>query len=298
MPKVIVFGSLNIDHVYSVQHFVRPGETIHPLQYESFPGGKGLNQCVAFERSGADTYLAGKIGSDGTMLLEFLERVGVNSEFVIRSDERTGCATIQVDENGQNSIILYQGANSQITEKDMDQVFRSFSAGDILVTQNETNVTARLLQKAHDYGLLVAFNPSPIDSEIDRCDLSNVSWLFINEIEGEQLTGYRQPEKITEKLLHAYPEMKIILTLGKDGVRYQDKEHTYSHGIYTMKVVDTTAAGDTFTGFFLGSVAKGEPADHALELASVASSLTVSKKGAAISIPTIQEVMQYLLKNT
>lgn len=296
MSKVIVFGSLNIDQVYTVEHFVQPGETIQPLRYQSFPGGKGLNQCVAFERSGAETFLAGKIGRDGGMLLDFLHQAGVNTEFVIQSGEKTGCATIQVDSTGQNSIILYQGANASVTEQDVASVLDAFCAGDILVTQNETNATALLLKEASRRGLLTAFNPSPINAAVWECDLSCVTWLFINEIEGEQLTGETEPERITSRLLEQYPNLRVVLTLGKDGVRYQDREQCCTHGIYPLKVVDTTAAGDTFTGFFLGSIAKGESVPRALELASVASSLAVSKQGAAISIPTIREVLEYLSK--
>ncbi len=294
MPKILVFGSLNIDDVYTVEHFVRPGETIHPLQYQSFPGGKGLNQCVAFVRAGAQTYLAGKIGEDGQLLTRFLQEAGVDSQYVLPSECRTGRATIQVDAQGQNSIILYQGANADISEEDINEILSAFEAGDILVTQNETNATAMLIEKAFQAGLQVAFNPSPIDASIQSCDLSKVTWLFINEIEGEELTGQSEPEQISAELLRRYPDLKIILTLGKQGVRYQEQGLVAEHGIYPVPVVDTTAAGDTFTGFFLGSIARGETPQSALQLASAASSIAVSAKGAAISIPALEEVIQFI----
>ena len=142
---------------------------------------------------------------------------------------------------------------------------------------------------AFDKGLEIAFNPSPMDNAILKYHLEKLTWFLLNEIEGGQITGETDPEKITDQMLAMYPRARIVLTLGKQGVLYRDKNERCTHGIYDVPVVDTTAAGDTFTGFFLACATSGASIPEALRLASIASSIAVSRKGAAISIPTMAE---------
>lgn len=294
MNRILNFGSLNVDHVYTVEHFVRPGETIDSLEMEVFPGGKGLNQSVALARAGAEVYHAGKIGKDGTFLTQLLQSAGVDVSFVETINGYTGKAIIQVEEiTGQNSIILYGGANRQMTELYIDQVLGAFSGNEILVLQNEINLGEYILRKATKKGMRVALNPSPIGEELKQWDLHGVTWLLLNEIEGEALTGEKEPEKITDAFLKQYPEMKIVLTLGKDGALYRDKDKNFRQAIYPTQAVDTTAAGDTFTGYFLAASARGASPEEAMEEAAKASAITVSRPGAAVSIPTRQEVLSY-----
>lgn len=289
--NVLNFGSLNIDHVYHVTNIVRPGETISSHNLECFCGGKGLNQSIALAKSGAHVFHAGKIGTDGTILKNTLSENGVNVDCLSQCNEVNGHAMIQVDESGQNSIVLYGGSNLTLTEEYIDSVLTSFSANDIVLIQNETNCIGYIAEQSHKKGIKVVLNPSPISEELlSEFPLHLVSMFLINQIEGTELTKKEQPDEILDCLLEKYPQSSFVLTLGKRGVVYRDKDHTFSHGTYKVSVVDTTAAGDTFTGFFLGCLANGFDIPTSLKKASIASSLSVSKQGASPSIPMMDEV--------
>ncbi len=291
MYKILNFGSLNVDYVYNVDHFVQPGETLASLGSEVFPGGKGLNQSIALAKAGADVYQAGKIGADGEHLVELLQDTGVHTELIDHSGSLTGRAIIQVNRSGQNCILIDHGANFEISDEYMDRVFEGFGKNDILVLQNEVNGIDKLIDRAHKKCMNIAFNPSPIGPEIKKCDFSKITWFLMNEIEGYEITGETTAEKILDKMIEFYPKVKIILTIGKNGVMYHEAGFTCSHGTYKVPVVDTTAAGDTFTGFFISSIAMGKPVEEALRIASIASSIAVSRRGAAVSIPVISEVL-------
>ena len=162
--KVLSFGSLNIDYVYKVDHFVQKGETLSSKSLNVFSGGKGLNQSIALAKAGVETYHAGAIGEDGKFLLEILEEAGVDTSCVkILSDERTGNAIIQNDEDGDNCILLYGGANQAITKAQVDAVLSRFDAGDYLVLQNEINELPYMMTKAHEKGMKIVLNPSPMN---------------------------------------------------------------------------------------------------------------------------------------
>ncbi|MGI5905842.1 MAG: ribokinase [Candidatus Pararuminococcus gallinarum] len=294
--KILNFGSLNIDNVYSMDHFVRPGETTASLKMETFCGGKGLNQSVALAKAGAPVYHAGKVGADGQMLIDILGEYGVDASLVAMTQGHTGHAIIQVDKKGQNCILLYGGANQEITTDYIDDVLAHFEKGDMLLLQNEINNIDYIIKKAAEKGMILAINPSPISDELVKMDLTPITYFILNEIEGNELTQETDPEKIAQKMRQIYPGCVVVLTLGKQGVMYYDGTNTYTHGIYDVPVVDTTAAGDTFTGFFLSTLMQGEDVPKALEYASVASSLAVSQKGAAPSIPTMEQVKNAKLK--
>lgn len=291
---ILNFGSLNIDDVYSVEHFVRPGETISPLSYEQFPGGKGLNQSVALACAGAEIYHAGLIGSDGLFLKELLISRGVRTDFLQEQNAPNGRAIIQVDRSGQNCIILYGGTNRQITTDRIEAVFSHFGVGDWLLLQNELNCTKALIEAGKHRGMTVVFNPSPFDEQVLKLPLHLVDWFFVNEIEGAALSDESEPERILDGIRARYPKSKTVLTLGKDGAMADDGEERAFHGIFDTKVVDTTAAGDTFTGFFLAAISAGKPLKQALKEASAASALTVSVKGASVSIPERKTVEAFL----
>lgn len=296
MNKILNFGSLNIDMVYSLDHIVRPGETLSSTEVSTFAGGKGLNQSVALSRAGADIYHAGKIGSDGAMLKEILQSNSICCDYLKQTDGKNGHAIIQVEKSGQNSIILFRGTNHEIDKKMIDEVIGGFSEGDFLVCQNEISNMDYIIKKASQAKMRIALNPSPIDSGILSCDLSGIEFLVINEIEGGDFTGETDPELICKRLIEKYPNIKIVLTIGKRGVIYCDAKSRYTHGIFDVKVVDTTAAGDTFLGYFVALTAMGRDTQTALRYASAASSLAVSKAGAVPSIPTIDEVEKFLAK--
>lgn len=292
--KILNYGSLNIDHVYQVDHFVRAGETTSSLGFQDFCGGKGLNQSIALARAGAEVYHAGKIGQDGLPLRDLLREAGVHTTYLeIAEGIPTGHAVIQVDKSGQNCIIIHGGANTAIGTDDIDRTLSHFEAGDILLLQNEISNVDYAIRKARELGMRVALNPSPIDERLVAWpELRYVDWFILNEVEGTQLTGKQEGGDICRALTAKYPAAKVMLTLGKQGCMYYDGGTYLTHGIYDVPVVDTTAAGDTFTGYFLACVTEGLDVSVALELASKASSIAVNIAGASSSIPGRQAVEQ------
>ena len=293
--KVLNFGSLNIDHVYHVDHFVKKGETLSSSSLQLFCGGKGLNQSVALGRAGLETYHAGSIGEDGQFLLDTLcaARVDVSCVKVL-ADVRTGNAIIQNDAEGDNCILLYGGANQAITRAQIDETLARFAAGDYLVLQNEINELPYLVDRAHDKGMQIVLNPSPMDDKVRALDLRQIDWLILNEIEAGQLTDTESTDAaaLLSRLRAQLPHARVVLTLGAEGSCYADAERTVRQGVYKVKTVDTTAAGDTFTGFFLAGIAQGRGVETALDLAARASAIAVSRPGAAPSIPTMEEVLR------
>lgn len=288
--KILNFGSLNVDHVYQVDHFVAAGETEHALRYDLHMGGKGMNQSVALARAGAETYHAGCIGADGVFLADFLRECGVNTRHLQQIETPTGHAMIQVDKTGQNCILLFGGANQCISDAQIDETIAQFDRGDILLLQNEINGLDRIMRCAAARGMRIALNPSPATDALMQLPLELVEWLILNEVEGEQLSGETNPDRILAALRSRWPRCRVVLTLGKRGVRYADDAVQCAHGIYPVQVVDTTGAGDTFTGYFLAAVAQGKPVPDALRTASRASSIGITRPGAAQSIPTADEV--------
>jgi len=289
--KTLNIGSLNLDYVYSVDHMVRPGETLAALGVQVFCGGKGLNQSIALAKAGVPVYHAGLIGEEGGILMNACKEAGVNTEYIRTVPGKCGHTVIQVDKEGQNCILLYGGANRSMTKEYVDLVLRDFHEGDILLLQNEVNLIDYMIEQASAKGMYVILNPSPYDHALDACDFGKVSMFLLNEVEGEQVTGEKDPEKILAKIKILYPDVKTVLTLGENGAIYQYKDEQYRQGIYKVNVVDTTAAGDTFTGYFISSVIDGLPAPDGLALAAKASAVAVSRKGAAVSIPFREEVV-------
>lgn len=294
--RVLNFGSLNIDYVYSVPHFVRPGETISASRLEVFCGGKGLNQSVALARAGATTFHAGRVGHEGEMLTDMLKFSGVNTDNVAVSDGPSGHAIIQVDETGENCIILNGGANQEMGVPFIESVTGGFTRGDICLLQNEINNIPLIMRSAHERGIDVAFNPSPMNEKVLNYPLECVTWFILNLVEGAEMTNEAQPENITKALLARFPQSRVVLTLGRGGVLYRDGSCCAKHGIYKVDAVDTTGAGDTFTGYFLAGAGQGLAIDETLRRASVAASIAVTRKGAAVSIPCIEEVLSAKLE--
>ena len=163
--KIINIGSLNIDKVYTVNHFVGAGETLASEKLEFYMGGKGLNQSVALSLAGAQVLHAGMIGEDGIFLKNYLASKGVNTEFIRVIDEVSGHAVIQVDKTGQNCILLYGGANKRLTEEFIDDVLEKAEEGDILLLQNEVNKLDCIMRKAWKKGMRIALNPSPVSED-------------------------------------------------------------------------------------------------------------------------------------
>ncbi len=290
--RIFNFGSLNIDYVYQIDHIVKPGETTSSHKMQTFPGGKGLNQSIALARAGANVWHAGCIGAkDGAFLVELLKGNGVNVSNIYETEYPTGNAIIQVDRNGQNSIIIYSGANGALQREHIDDVLGKASPNDILLLQNEVSNISYLIKKGLSLGLQIAFNPSPFEPYLLKLPLERLSYLFVNMIEAAGITG--SPEDDLEKLVvtleKRFPRTAVILTRGSQGAEFLFEGMRIHQDIFTTDVIDTTAAGDTFTGFFLSAVANGQDAAVALRIASKASSITVSRMGASTSIPYLKE---------
>jgi len=293
--KVLNFGSLNLDYVYDVPHFVRAGETLASTRLSTFCGGKGLNQSIAFARAGAQTVHAGNVGKEGGMLLDALREAGVQTSLVsVHDDVASGHAIIQNNADGENCILLYGGANMCVSEEQIDRVLADFGKGDLLMLQNEINCLPAIVSRAHERGMTVVLNPSPFNERIYELDMTCVDYLIVNETEGEAISGKSEPDAIIETLLSTYPDMHVVLTLGKNGACYADKDGRAFHPILPAAVVDTTAAGDTFTGYFFCELMQGSTPYEALRMASAASSLAVSRKGASVSIPCREDVCAML----
>ena len=288
--KIYNLGSLNIDYVYSVEHFVGAGETLASDNMQIFPGGKGLNQSIALSRAGSNVIHGAILGSDGEFLKQIMFDSGVDISRIKSVKHPSGHAIIQVDKSGQNSILLYGGTNIEIDREYIEQFLSDANENDILVLQNEISNLSVAFEIAIKHKMQIVFNPSPFDETIHDLPLQHVKWWFCNETEGEALFGSSNPEEIAESFIQKYHDSNLILTLGENGCIFKNADTFIRQPIYETVVIDTTAAGDTFTGYFISAVSCGKDIEYALKIASKASSVTVSRKGAAVSIPYNNEI--------
>jgi ribokinase len=290
--KIVNFGSLNIDHVYEVDHFVRPGETIPSRRYRQHCGGKGLNQSIALACAGCTVHHAGKIGSDGQHLLEKLRELNVDVSLIAVAPDPTGHAIIQVSPSGENSIIVEGGANRRIDSADIERVLGHLFAQDWLLLQNELNAIDSILESTRDLPCTVVLNPAPMTKDVAELPLDGVDFLILNETEGADLTGTSEPSSILELLIARYPSTQVVLTLGSRGAVFRDRSGTFSQRGFPVTAIDTTAAGDTFVGYFIASMSRGIDASESLRYACKAASVCVTRSGAADSIPRAHEIFE------
>lgn len=291
--KILVYGSINIDLTFLVDHIAGPGETIGGLSLEKSAGGKGANQAAALAKAGMPVYLAGKIGGDGRFILDLLRSYGVDTAYVAEYGGATGQALIQVDKKKQNAIIVYPGGNGSISAEEINRTIGDFSAGDIVVFQNETACTGELMEAAKNRGLKIHFNPSPCDEKIEGLPLEAVDVFFVNEIEGMALA--RVPADtpcplVVDALVKRFPGSEILLTAGKDGAYYGFRDIRERGVVVDTPVVDTVGAGDTFTGYYIAARCRNYTVAEALETACKAASIAVSRKGAMEAMPFAPEV--------
>lgn len=293
MP-IINFGSLNLDHVYTMPHFVQPGETLSASDYQVYCGGKGLNQSVAASRAGGSVLHAGMLGRGGEILLECLKSSGVDTTRMGQTDTPQGHAMIQVSESGENCIILYHGSNYEVTEEYIDVVLRTAEPGSYVMLQNEVSNLPYIIEQAYLAGCRIVLNPSPFDGSLKELDLNKISWLILNEIEAEEMTGVRDPEQVYSALVKNAPGLGMVLTLGRRGSVCFSGGSCIRQDIFPVKTVDTTGAGDTFTGYFVAALDEGRTLEDAMRLAAAGSAIAVSRSGAAPSIPGRAETEAFL----
>lgn len=292
--KILNFGSLNLDYVYHVPRFLKPGETMAASAVEILPGGKGLNQSVALARAGAKVWHAGAVGAGSEMLTELLYANQVDISLLKKCAALQGNAIIQVVPSGENAILLYGGSNREITPEQVKETLACFEKGDWLVLQNEVSSLEQMILEAGKRGLHIVLNPSPFEDQLLDFDLDMVDWLFINEIEGNQMTGKNEAEEILSELRKKYPRMNVVLTLGKQGAICDTPSLRIHQPAFPVETVDTTAAGDTFTGYFIASFVRGYDLPICLQKAAAAAAISVSRLGASVSIPFADEVEKML----
>lgn len=290
--KVLDFGSLNYDYVYQVDHILVGGETSSALSMETHIGGKGLNQAISLRKAGVNVYMAGCLGMEGSSIRELCHREGVNTDYLCTAEGKSGHTIIQVDKDAQNCIMLYGGSNRRQEKSQIDKTLDDFGNGDILLLQNEINHLDYIIDKAFEIGMTIVLNPSPFDDNIQKCDMEKVDYFIMNEIEGSLLTGKEHYKDILSAMRLMFPNAKTVLTVGKDGAYYQEEKVQIFQEAFPVKAVDTTAAGDTFTGYFIAGLVNGSDIQKNLRICARASSIAVTKKGATDSIPEYAEVLR------
>jgi ribokinase len=294
--NVINFGSLNYDYFYQVPHLVRPGETITSETFRRSCGGKGLNQSIALAHAGAKVFHAGNVGQDGQMLISCLHGAGVDTRYVTVSKSRpSGHAIIQVDPTGQNSIIIHGGANHEVPVEDARRVLGNFKHGDALLLQNEISSLASIIDYGRKQGLTLYLNPAPMSRDLLECPLGSVDYFIINEIEGKELTGGSEPMAVIRAMRKRFPRAVTILTLGERGVICAWGQSIISTPAENVRPLDTTAAGDTFIGFFVAWRLKGEAIEDCVRVACRAAAICVTRQGSVESIPLLNEVVPRLV---
>ena len=304
-PRVAVVGSFMMDLVVQCNHLPLGGQTVVGQDFVTFVGGKGSNQAIAAARLGADVSMIGRLGADsfGDELLKNLLAEGVNSQFVVRDTEMgTGVAMITVDKNGNNTIVAVPKANMSLNPDNIDQAESEIAAVDILLLQLEVNLSAvqraAEIAKANDVPVLL--NPAPAHQiPVELMNLVDI--IVPNETETEFLTGCRltDMETIKSAARHLLAESAptVILTLGDQGALLATAEDIQLFPSYSVKAVDATAAGDAFCGTLAVSIARGDSWESAVNFANAAGALTVTKLGAAPSIPMREQVIELIERN-
>lgn len=288
--KILCVGSLNIDHVYSVDHIVSKGETIQSIQYNKYPGGKGLNQAVALSKVSNNVYMYGYIGENSDILINQLNNSIINTKYIIKTNHDTGHALIQVDKSGDNSIVVFPGANHQFDYEVTKKVISEFNEGDYLILQNEINGIDQVIDLGKKQKMKIVLNPSPYSSIITKDLLQNINYLILNQKEAIKILGSSNPKEIINSELVSKTNINIILTLGENGAYNINKDSIIFQEAFVVNVIDTTCAGDTFLGFFIGTMINTSNLKESLYTASKAASICIQHKGACISIPEIKDL--------
>ncbi|WP_042273479.1 ribokinase [[Clostridium] dakarense] len=300
MKKICVIGSLNMDLVVNVDEMPKKGQTLIGSSFREVPGGKGANQAVAIARLGGDICMIGKIGNDsfGKILLNQLKEDNVKTDYIKEENCSSGVAIITVDKNAENSIVVAPGANFKLLKEDIDKCIDGINNSDIVVVQLETPIdTIRYsLQKAKELEKYTILNPAPA-VKLDDSIIKNVDLLTPNETELEILSGIsiknEEDIKIAARTMIEKGVKELIVTLGSKGSLYINKDEFKFKKSYKVNAIDTTAAGDSYTGALAVAFSKDKSIDKAMDFASKVGALTVMKKGAQTSLPKIEDVINF-----
>lgn len=282
-------GSINADHTYRVPHLPGPGETLAATSMQTGLGGKGANMSVAAARAGSHVAHIGAIGPEGAWARDRLMEYGVDTRHIAQLDVPTGHAIINVDAAGENAITLLSGANQQIEAAAIQQALSMGAAGDLIVTQNETNHQKLALETGSKLGFRVCYAAAPFDAKAVEEVLPFLDFLILNEVEARQL------EEALGRTVEALGVRDIVVTLGSKGARWINGKDGVAQHFDALKVtpVDTTGAGDTFTGYVLAGLDRGLSMGQAISLATRAAALMVTRHGTADVIPDLKEVEEF-----
>lgn len=292
MKTILVVGSLNMDYTIYVNEFPKEGETLFGNNRFIQPGGKGANQAVAIAKSGlVNTVMIGAIGNDkdGEEVKNIVSSFGVDVK-LIKKDVETGNATIVVDKNSENKIIIIGGANTSLSIDDIDVSL--IEKADYIVLQNEINqaVNDFVINKAYELNKTIIYNPAPFRNINDDI-LKKITYFIPNEIELEKYSNMNNVDDGISYLLNKGIK-NVLVTLGTKGSLLKNKNESIKVDAFKVDAIDTVAAGDTFVGYFVSALASGKSEKEAMLLASKASSITVSRKGSLVSIPTLKEIYE------
>lgn len=284
-------GSINADFVYRVPHLPEPGETVPAASLDRGLGGKGANMSVAAARAGARVGHIGAIGPDGRWAVDRLTEYGVDTRWIREVADPTGHAIITVDDSGENAIVLFPGANRHIPESIVGLALAEAHPGDTLLMQNETNKQRFAAEIGSKLGLKIVYAAAPFSVAAITAILPHLDMLILNAVEMEQLH--------TATGLMPGPDMgvkTVLVTRGAEGCVLFDAANEFDPVTYPARKVvpvDTTGAGDTFTGYVLAGLDRGMPMAQAIDLATRAAALMVTRKGTADVIPDLRDVQRY-----
>jgi ribokinase len=289
-----------MDLVVRAPRHPQPGETILGSNFQTFPGGKGANQAVAAARMGGQVRMIGRVGSDsfGEELLATLQKNEVDTQHVLRtSNVSSGVALITLDETGQNTIVVAQGANARLSPQDIHNAREAFSGASILLLQLEipleTVMTA--VDLARQEGMGIILNPAPA-RQLPASLLSKVDFIIPNESELALLTGM-QTISLAASSLRSIGTRRLVVTLGSEGVLVVEDDEPYRLLPHTVPVVDSTAAGDAFVGAFAVAQTEHRPTRDAATWGNAAGALAVMRAGAQPSLPYRAELLDYMEKH-
>ncbi|MBD3665242.1 ribokinase [Sulfitobacter aestuariivivens] len=282
-------GSINADNFYRVPHLPGPGETLAATDFQQGLGGKGANMSVAAARAGARVTHIGAVGPDGDWARQRLLEYGVDTPHIATTETATGHANITVDISGENNIVLFGGANQALTNQMIGAALAEASPGDTLLLQNETNGQPFAVQTARTLGLKVVYAAAPFQAEAVQALMGQIDLLVLNAVEAEQL------ESAAGRGLRQLDIADIVVTLGGDGCRWHSSSHAQAEtfGAYPVKSIDTTGAGDTFTGYLAAGLDRGLPMKDAIDLAMKAAALMVTRQGTADVIPDLKDIQDH-----
>jgi ribokinase len=283
---VFNLGSINADLFYQVPHLLAPGETLASTDHSRGLGGKGANMSVAIARAAARAVHIGAVGPDGRWAVDRLLEYGVDTRNIFELDVPTGHAVIMVDDHGENAILLYPGANRALTETHIASALEAATDADTFLFQNETSAQVEGATLASSKGMRVVYAAAPFDAGSVEAVLPMLDILVMNEVEAQQLTD------ALGVVLTDLPVRDIVVTLGGDGCRWVNTDDGTDQTFPAIPVtpVDTTGAGDTFTGFLVAALDRGLPMEQAISLGQQAGAIMVTRHGTADVIPDLKDI--------